>query len=109
MGSARVWVLWLFCTVATLPVSYVLWWFWGSAFCGEDAIDTPPGSTGDALCHALIRPVWPWALVSSTPTLVALTGGFIGLRLRNPRLFRFSMAAPFALGLITFFLAPALF
>ena len=49
------------------------------------------------------------ALVAATPTLVALAGGFIGLRLRNPRLFRFSLLAPFALGVLTFFLAPALF
>lgn len=106
MGSARARASWLYCTAATLPVSYLLWWFWGSAFCGEEDYDT---STADALCDALVEPVWPMALVAATPTLVALVGGFIGLRLRNPRLFRFSMAAPFALGVLTFFLAPALF
>jgi hypothetical protein len=90
-------------------VSFLLWWFWGVSFCGAEVYDTPPGSAGDALCGALVEPVWPWALVASTPTLVALVGGFIGLRLRNPRLFRFSMAVPFALGVLTFFLAPVLF
>jgi hypothetical protein len=81
-------------------VSFLLWWFWGSSICGEEVYDTPPGSTRDALCDALVEPVWPMALVAATPTLVALVGGFIGLRLRNPRLFRFSMAAPFALGVL---------
>jgi integral membrane sensor domain MASE1 len=47
-------------------VSYVVWWFWGMGFCGEEVYDTPPGSTGDTLCGALIEPVWPWALVAST-------------------------------------------
>jgi hypothetical protein len=78
-------------------------------FCGEEVYDTPPGSIGDALCGALIEPVWPWALVASIPTLLALVGGFVGLRLRNPRLFRFSLLAPFALGVLTLFLVPALF
>jgi hypothetical protein len=108
-GSARAWMSWVLCTAATLPVSYVLWWFWGMGFCGEEVYDTPPGSTGDALCGVLVDPVWPWALVASTPTLLALVGGFVGLRLRNPRLFRFSVVAPFALGILAFFLAPALF
>jgi hypothetical protein len=103
------WVLWLFGTVATLPVSYLVWWFWGMGFCGEEVYDTPPGSTGDALCGALIEPVWPWALVAATPTLLALIGGFVGLLLRSPRLFGFSLLTPFALGVLTFFLAPALF
>jgi hypothetical protein len=109
MDSARRWVLWVFGIVATLPVSYVLWWFWGMGFCGEEVYDTPRGSTGDALCSALIEPVWPWALAASTPTLIALVGGFVGLRLRNPRLFSFSLLAPFALGVLTVVLAPALF
>jgi hypothetical protein len=78
-------------------------------FCGEEVYDTPPGSTGDALCRAFVEPVWPLALAASTPTLLALVGGFLGLRLRRPRLFRFSLVAPFALGVLTFFLAPALF
>jgi hypothetical protein len=108
MDSARRWVLWVFGTVATLPVSYVVWWFWGMGFCGEEVYDTPPGSS-DALCAALIKPVWPWALVASIPTLLALVGGFFGLRLRDQRLFRFSLLAPFALGVLSFFLAPALF
>jgi hypothetical protein len=109
MGSARAWASWVLCTVATVPVSYVLWWFWGMGLCGEEAYDTPPGSTGDALCRALVEPVWPSALVASTPTLLALIGGFVGLRLRNPRLFRFSLVAPFALGVPAILLVPVVF
>jgi hypothetical protein len=109
MGLGRRWVLWLCGTVATLPVSYVVWWFWGMGFCGEEVYDTPPGSTGDAICAAMIEPVWPWALVASTPTLLALVGGFVALQLRSPRLLRFALLAPFSLGVLTLFLAPALF
>jgi hypothetical protein len=109
VGSARTWVLWLLCSVATLPVSYVVWWFWGMGFCGEEVYDTPPGSTGDALCSALVKPVWPMALVAAIPTMIALVGGFVGLRLRNRRLFRLSLVAPFALGVLSLFLVPVLF
>jgi hypothetical protein len=109
MNRAHRWVLWVFGTVATLPVSFLVWWFWGMGFCGEEVYNTPAGSSGDALCGALVRPVWPWALVASTPTLLALVGGFVGLRLRKPRLFNLSLLAPFVLGVLSFFLAPALF
>jgi hypothetical protein len=109
MHSARGWSLWTVGVVATVPISLFMWWFWGMGFCGEEVYDTPPGSTGDALCSAFVEPVWPLALAASTPTLLALVGGFLGLRLRRPRLFRFSLVAPFALGVLTFFLAPALF
>jgi hypothetical protein len=64
---------------------------------------------GDALCTALIEPVWPWALVASTPTLLAVIGGFLGLRARNPRVFRFSLLAPWVIGVLGFLLAPAVF
>jgi hypothetical protein len=108
MGSPRPWISWVFGTLATVPVSYVVWWFWGMGFCGEEVYDTPAGSTGDALCSALIEPVWPWALVAATPTLLALVGDLVSLRLRNQRLYQFSLLAPFALGVLTFLLAPAL-
>jgi hypothetical protein len=109
MGTARPWVWWVLGTVATLPVSYVVWWFWGMGFCGEEVYDTPPGSTGDTLCGALIEPVWPWALVASTPTLLALVGGFTALVRRKRRLLMLSLLAPFAFGVLSLFLAPALF
>jgi hypothetical protein len=79
------------------------------SFCGEEVYNTPPGSMGDALCTALIEPVWPWALVASTPTLLAVIGGFLGLRARNPRVFRFSLLAPWVIGVLGFLLAPAVF
>jgi hypothetical protein len=109
MERHRSWFLWFAGTLASLPVSYVLWWFWGMSFCGEEVYDTPPGSTGDALCGALVEPIWPWAMVSSVPTLVALVGGFVGLRLRRPRVFQFALLAPIAMGVLSAVLAPALF
>jgi hypothetical protein len=96
-------------TAATLPVSFFVWWVWGMGLCGQEVYDTPPGSTGDALCGALVEPVWPWGLVASIPTLVALIGGFLGVRLRNQRVFRFSLLAPWVLGVLLLVLAPALF
>jgi hypothetical protein len=109
MASTRRWLLWVIGTIGALPVSYLVWWFWGAGFCGEELYDTPRGSTGDALCEALIRPVWPWALVAATPTLLALVGGLSGLVLHRHRLFSFSLVAPVVLGVLTVFLAPALF
>jgi hypothetical protein len=109
MERARPWGLWLLGTAATLPVSFFVWWLWGMGFCGEEVYNTPPGSTGDALCGALVEPVWPWALVAATPTFVALVGGFLGLRLRKQRVFRVSLLAPWVLGVLLFVLAPALF
>ena len=109
MASARRWLLWVAGTIGALPMSYLVWWWWGAGFCGEEAYDTPPGSTGDALCQALIRPVWPWALVAATPTLLAFVGGLLGLLLRRRLLFSFSLLAPVILGVLTFLLVPGLF
>jgi hypothetical protein len=109
MASMQRWALWVVSTLGSVAVSYLVWWFWGSAFCGEEFSDTPPGSTGDALCQALVDPVWPWALVSAIPTILALLGGCLGLVLRRPRLYRFSLVAPVAIGVLSFFLPPALF
>jgi|SRR5436190_6452736 len=109
MRSAQRWILWVFATAGSVVVSYVVWWLWGMAFCGEEVYDTPPGSTGDALCGALVDPVWPWALVAAVPALLTLLGGFLGLVLRRPRLYSLSLVAPAAIGVLTLFLAPALF
>jgi hypothetical protein len=109
MASTQRWVLWAVGSIGSVAVSYFVWWFWGSGFCGEEAYDSPPGSTGHALCRAFVDPVWPWALVAAIPTIVALVGGCLGLVLRRPRLYRFSLVAPVAIGVLTFFLAPALF
>ena len=109
MARARPWLLWVAGTFGSLIVSYFVWWFWGMGFCGEETYDSPPGSTADALCQALVRPVWPWALLAATPTMLALGGGLLGLVFRLPRLFGFSLVAPVVLGVLTFLLVPALF
>ena len=109
MARLQQWALWVGGTAGSIVVSYFVWWFWGMAFCGEEVYDSPSGSTGDALVQALVRPVWPWAVVAATPALLALVGGFVGLVSERRRLFRFSLIAPVALGIVTFFLAPALF
>ena len=109
MTSTQRWALWVVGTIGSVVVSYLVWWFWGMGFCGEEGYDTPPGSTGDRLCQALIHPVWPWALVSAVPTIITLVGGCLGLVLRRPRLYSLSLLAPVGIGVLSFFLAPALF
>ena len=109
MSRAKQWLLWIAGMGGSVVVSYVVWWFWGWGFCGEDAYESPPGSTGRALCEALVHPVWPWALVSATPALLAFVGGLLGIVLRKPHLFGFSLVAPLGLGVLTVFLVPALF
>ena len=108
MARARPWLLLVAGTIGSVLVSYFVWWFWGMGLCGEEAYDSPPGSTGDALCQALVQPVWPLALLAATPTMLALGGGLLGLIFRLPRLFVFSLVAPMVIGVLTFFLAPAL-
>jgi hypothetical protein len=106
VARMRPWLLWAGGTVASVVVSYLVWWYWGTAFCGDESL---PSSAGDALCQALVDPVWPWAVVAAIPTLLALVGGLVGLVSRRPRLFTFSLVAPVALGVLTLSLAPALF
>ena len=98
-------MLWAAGTLATLPISAFIWWFWGMAFCGEEVYDTK----GDAICSAIVAPVWPWAIVAATPTWIALGAGLVALRSGNRTLFQFALIAPFAFGVLTFFLAPAIF
>jgi hypothetical protein len=109
MARAQQWVVWVAATASSVVVSYFVWWFWGTAFCGDEVYDTPAGSAGDTLCGVMVKPIWPWAIVAATPTLLSLFGGLLGLILRRPRLYSFSLAAPVVLGIVTFFLAPALF
>jgi hypothetical protein len=109
MGHVEQWLLWVAGTVTSIVASFFVWWFWGMAFCGEEISDSAGRSTGDAVCEALVRPVWPWAVVAATPALLGLVGGLLGLVFRRPRLFRFSLVAPAAVAILTFFLAPALF
>jgi hypothetical protein len=101
MASRRMWAIWGVVTFLTVPVSFILWWAGGTAMCGEEVYDTPPGSVGESLCDALVEPVAPWAAVAALPTLVAAAGGFAGLRLRRRRLFFFSLITPFVLALLS--------
>jgi hypothetical protein len=75
----------------------LLWFLGGQASCGEEVYDTPPGSAGDTFCTVLVQPVVPWASLAALPFVLAAIGGFIGIRLRDRRLFLAALIAPFAL------------
>lgn len=93
----RAWVVWVMAMVVAAPASAVLWLVGAGAFCGEEIYDTPPGSVGDTLCNALVKPILPWALLASVPLVAALVGGFIGIRLRSRGLFVLALSAPLVL------------
>ena len=89
------WAIWGVVTSLTVPVSFIVWWVGGTAMCGEEVYNTPPGSAGDSLCDALVEPVAPWAAVAALPTLLAAAVGFVALRFDRRRLLVFSLIAPF--------------
>ena len=89
--------MWVAATLAAVPASVTLWSVGAQAWCGEEIYDTPPGSTGDALCNALVEPVVPWALLAAIPFLVVVVGGLAGIRRRDRRLFVLSLGLPFLL------------
>ena len=95
------WVIWGVVTLLTVPISFLLWWVGGTARCGEEVYNTPPGSAGDSLCDARVEPVAPWAALAALPTLLAAAGGFAALRLGRRRLFVFSLIAPFPFALVS--------
>jgi hypothetical protein len=109
MAARRMWAIWGVVTLLTVPVSFILWWVGGTAMCGEEVYNTPPGSAGDSLCDALVEPVAPWAALAALPTLLAAAGGFAALRLDRRRLFFFSLIAPFLLALVGIQLLLAVF
>ena len=92
----KAWVLWVIAVLAAVPASAVLWFVEGQAWCGEETYNTPPGSTGDALCTRLVEPIVPWASLAATPLLVAAIGGVLAIRLRRRGLFLAVISAPFA-------------
>ena len=98
MTTRRAWAIWGILTLVTLPVSLILWWAGGTAMCGEEVYNTPPGALDDSLCDALVEPVAPSAAIAALPTPLAPADGFAGLRLDRRRLFFFSLIAPFVLG-----------
>jgi hypothetical protein len=109
MDWRRAWVVWVIGTVAAVPASVVLWFVGGYAFCGMEVYDTPPGSVGDTLCTALVKPIVPWALLASVPFLAAIVGGFLGIRLRSRGLFVLALSAPFVVVGFAVFATPAIF
>jgi len=82
--------------VAAVPASAVLWFVEAQSWCGEETYNTPPGSTGDALCTHLVEPIVPWASLAATPFLVAAIGGAVAIRRRRRGLFMAAVSAPFA-------------
>jgi hypothetical protein len=102
------WAWWSVATLAAVPASAVLWFVVGQGWCGTEVYDTPRGSAGDSLCTALVKPVFPWALLASLPFFAVLVGGFIGIRLHKRGLFLFAVAAPFALTVLAVFATAAL-
>jgi hypothetical protein len=93
-GWRGAWVLWTAVTLLAIPASALLWFVGGTASCGEEVYDTPPGSAGDTLCQTLVEPVVPWLLLAVLPVVIVLGGGFVGIRRRNRRLFAAALTAP---------------
>jgi hypothetical protein len=96
-GWRGAWGLWAAVTLLAIPASVVFWLVGGMASCGEEDYDTPPGSIGDTLCQTLVEPVVPWLLLAALPFVIALAGGFVGIRRRNTRLFAAALTVPFIL------------
>jgi hypothetical protein len=92
-----------------VPASALLWFVGGQAWCGEEVYNTPPGSTGDALCETLVDPVAPWLVLAALPLAIVLLGGFAGIRLGSRRLFLIALTAPFVVVLVAVFTFLALF
>jgi hypothetical protein len=69
-------LIWVLATLAMFPASLFLWFVGGMGACGAEVYDTPPGSLGDSMCHALVDPIAPWALIASTPVVIVALGGF---------------------------------
>ncbi|HUL84721.1 MAG TPA: hypothetical protein VLX89_04285 [Actinomycetota bacterium] len=105
----KAWALWVIAVLAAVPASAVLWLVAGGAWCGEETYNTPPGSTGDALCTTLVEPIVPWASLAAIPFLVAAIGGAVGIRLRRRGLFLVAISAPFAFVVFAVFATLAVF
>jgi hypothetical protein len=108
-GSRAAWGVWAAVTLAAVPASALLWFVGGQAWCGEEVYDTPPGSTGDALCQTLVDPVVPWLVLAALPLAIVVLGGFAGIRLGSKRLFLIALTAPFVVVLVAVFTFLALF
>jgi hypothetical protein len=77
--------------------SVFLWFVGGTAACGGEVYDTPPGSIGDSFCGSVVDPVVPWISLASVPVWVAVVGGVIAIRMRSRRLLFAALIASFAI------------
>ena len=100
-ASARDWALLVVVTVATIPASAVVWFVGGMSMCGEESYTTPPGSVGDSLCGALVRPVAPWVAVAALPTIVVAAGGIGTIRRGRANLLWLFLGGAYLLTLLT--------
>lgn len=96
-GWRGAWGLWAAAMLLAIPASVLLWFVGGMASCGEEAYDTPLGSTGDTFCKTLVEPVVPWLVLAALPFVIVLAGGLVGIRRRSRRLFAAALAVPFVL------------
>jgi hypothetical protein len=79
-ASVRNWALLVVVTVVTIPASAFIWLIGGMSMCGEETYSTPPGSVGDSLCGALVKPIAPWATLAAIPTIFVAVGGVLAIR-----------------------------
>jgi hypothetical protein len=93
--SRRTWAFWIVGSLATLPASGLLWLVGAMAAGGGEIYDPPPPP-------AFVDPGFPgaWVLIALSPTLLALVGGYLGIRHRWNELFMFALTAPYLLALI---------
>ncbi len=91
------WRVWAAVTLVSVPAAALFWFVAGTAACGEELYDTPPGSLGDDFCTTVVQPVVPWIAVAGIPVLVPALGGVVAMQIRSRRLFVAALAAPFVL------------
>ena len=109
VNSRSVGGLWALSLAVLFPASLLLWFVGGTAACGMEVYDTPPGSTGDHFCTHLVDPVWPWAALAASPLALGLALGLLALKKRSRWLLALAACLPFALVLLGVFGALALF
>ena len=90
-------IVWVAGMLGMAIASFFLWVVGGTAICGEETYNTPPGSLGDDLCKALVDPVVPWALIAAVPYVLAAVGGFFAVRRGSRTLLLGCLATSFVL------------
>jgi len=104
MNRAQEWAAWTLGVLLSLGASFATWFYGAMSFCAQETYET-----SSPLCGALVHPIVPWVLLSSTPTAIAIVGGALGIRLHNRRLFQFSLWAPIVLALASIVVFPAIY